>query len=257
MTDIDLPSALRDQTQRFAALLPEADLAAPVPSCPDWDLRALTGHLGQAHRYAGVVLRQRVTSIEQRPGPTEAPVFDHGVGYRDWLVAGAEELIAAAAEVGGEGRVWNFATGSGSPAFWLRRMTHETAVHRYDAALAVGADYQLAAELASDALAEWLDILTSPGMAAYRPEMVAEPRGSGQTLQLQATDQPGGWLITRTPDGPRWEPGDTDTRATTTVRASALDLLLLTVGRLAPTDPRFEVGGDPTLLRDWCDHVTF
>ncbi len=31
--------------------LPGADLRAPVPSCPGWDLNALVRHVGEAHRW--------------------------------------------------------------------------------------------------------------------------------------------------------------------------------------------------------------
>jgi uncharacterized protein (TIGR03083 family) len=251
-----MSEALRDQVGRFADLLPGADLGVAVPSCPGWDLGVLTEHVGQAHRRGIAALRGQVTVMGQRIEP-DAPATRDGAGYRDWLLAGSEALISAgaSAEAAGE-QVWNFATGAGEPRFWLRRMTHETAVHRYDAALALATDYTLDGELASDALAEWLELLTSPGLAAHRPEMFDHLRGSGQTVNLWATDRDRGWLITRTPDGPRWAPA-ANSDGTVTVRAGVLELLLLATGRLGPGDERLDVRGDAALLRDFHEHVRF
>ena len=44
-------------------------------------------------------------------------------------------------------------------ASWRLRRLHEATVHRADAAIALGAPYQLSAELAADGITEWLDQL--------------------------------------------------------------------------------------------------
>ena len=53
---------------------------------------------------------------------------------------------------------------------------HEATVHRADAALALGADYQLAPELAADGIDEWLERVVVEG----RGDVVAV--GSGQDV---------------------------------------------------------------------------
>lgn len=58
-------------------------------------------------------------------------------------------------------------------------------------------------------VSEWMTLITSPGAAAYRPELARELRGDGQLLHLHATDEPslGEWLIRRGPDAVTWEHG--------------------------------------------------
>lgn len=58
----------------------------------------------------------------------------------------------------------------GPLAFWIRRMAHETAVHRVDAAQAVGERWRVDPELAADGVAEalelwlgWAPRLAAPG----------------------------------------------------------------------------------------------
>jgi hypothetical protein len=49
--------------------------------------------------------------------------------------------------------------GPRAAAWRTRRRLHETTVHRADAAIAVGAPYELRAELAADGISEWLERL--------------------------------------------------------------------------------------------------
>ncbi len=49
-----------------------------------------------------------------------------------------------------------------STKFIARRMTHETAMHRADAALALGLEYDLETEVARDTLDEWMELGALP-----------------------------------------------------------------------------------------------
>ena len=252
---VDFRVALVDQVRQFVEVLADADLDRMVPSCPEWDPRTLVGHVGQAHRDGSAVVRQRITSFEQVAPLVEVPTLDGPAACRAWLLDGAESVVTAIDQADPDEQVWNFAVDSGPAAFWPRRMTHETALHRYDAALTVGAPYELGAEIASDGVSEFLTLMTSPGAAAYRPELAQELRGTGQRLRLHATDRQIDWVIVRDPEAVTWE-HDTGP-ADVTVQASAVDLLLLLHRRLPPTDPGLHVEGDAELLHHWYTHVTF
>lgn len=249
-------AAFRGEVARFVEVLDGVELNRPVPTCPEWDLRALVGHVGQAHRHGAGVVRGRVTGVERLPPPTEPPVLDDVAACRAWLVDGADALVAAIEHAAPGDEVWNFAFGSGPPGFWLRRMIHETAVHRYDAALTAGTPYELDPELASDGLSEFLSLATSPGAVAFRPDLAREMRGRGQTLYLHAGGDERGWLLTRGPEAVSWKQVGPVT-ADVTVRGDVVDLLLLTVGRVEPGDARLTVTGDTELLVHWCAHVKF
>lgn len=255
-----LADALVDQTNRVLILARGADLDRQVPTCPDWDLRALLGHIGQGHRFGADVVRRHVTGPDELIAPTSIAVPEEVTELEDWLAAGARELVATVGSVGAERPVWNFSGRCQQAGFWLRRMVHETAVHRGDFALTIDESYELDDELAADGISEWLMLVTGPGAAAARPEAAAQLRGHGQLLHLHATDSPslgtaGEWLIRRGSEVVSWEHGHQ--KADVAIRGLAGDLLLALLGRIPLTDERLEVLGDATLFEHWLRHVTF
>ncbi|KIF71110.1 hypothetical protein HY68_24945, partial [Streptomyces sp. AcH 505] len=48
---------LREQTGAFAETIEGADPGARVPTCPEWRVRDLVGHIGQGHRWAAGIVR--------------------------------------------------------------------------------------------------------------------------------------------------------------------------------------------------------
>jgi len=61
--------------------------------------------------------------------------------------------------------------------FWVRRMAHETIVHRADARHAAGDATDIPADLAADAIDEWLTVMSPPNSGAERPGL-DPPRGN-------------------------------------------------------------------------------
>jgi len=158
------------ETARLAATLHDADPSQPVPTCPDWTLAQLTAHVGFGHRWAATIIERRATG----PVPhqeADGLVVPEGADARSaWLLAGARRLGDAVRELGPRTRVWTWAADQ-TAGFWLRKLTHDTLVHRLDAELC----------------------------------------GDGETLYLNATDErlgpAGEWLVRRTPSGVVWEHG--------------------------------------------------
>ena len=243
MDNARLAAGLREHTAGFADAVENADPDQRVPTCPEWPLRVLTGHIGQAHRWAASIVRDG-------PSPVPDP-FDADPGapekWSDWLREGAKDLEGAV-QAAGDTPVWTF-FGPQPARFWLRRMLHDTTVHHADAALATGKSFTVAPDLAADAIGEWLDVLADPVTASLNPAF-AELRGTGQTLLLEPDDGPG-LLITRTPDGVRWT--RTTTHADVTLAGPARDLLLVLYRRL-PLD-RVTVTGDEALAAHWLAHT--
>lgn len=247
MDSVRLDEALRERTALFAKTVAGADPATPVPTCPEWPLRVLVGHIGQAHRWAAGIVRSG-------PAPVPDP-FDADPGppadWPDWLRAGAEDL-ADAARAAGDSPVWTF-FGPRRATFWLRRMLHDTTVHHADAALATGAAFEVAPGLAADAVSEWLEVLCEPATMSLKPGF-ERLRGTGQTIALRP-DTEAGWLVTRTPDGVRWTrtsgtgPDTEPDTADVTLRGPVGDLLLVLSRRL-PLD-RVAVTGDHALAEHW------
>ena len=68
----DLPLAahlegLRTALVAFVRYAERAGLRAAVPTCPDWDVRALVAHQGMVHRWATAIVRGSNSSTYARP----------------------------------------------------------------------------------------------------------------------------------------------------------------------------------------------
>lgn len=223
-----------------------------MSTCPGWDLGRLLRHVGGDHRWAEEVVRTR--AVEPVPAdPVDDPaVYAHvdGGALADWLGEGAAELGAALREAGPDVRVWTPAHERSTALFWARRMTHETVVHRADAALATGTEFSLDDALAVDAVEEWLEFSTVP--EAYESGPGAPGLlGPGRTLLFQAPGS-GAWFVDLTGARPTWSPGTAE--AATTVRGPVTDLLLFLYRRPAPA---VETDGDATLLDLWLTRTGF
>jgi uncharacterized protein (TIGR03083 family) len=181
---------------------------------------------------------------------------DDPARHAGWLHEGAERLIATVREAGAD-PVWAF-TGLRPASFWARRMAHETAVHRADAEIAVGRAPDLAAELAADAIDEWLGI-----MSGLMTDGTDDPRLSalpaGCSLHVHATDDgldgAGELTVYRTPAGITMEHGHA--KGDVALRGPAAQILFVLVRRLPPDDPSVEVLGDPAALSRWLEHTPF
>jgi uncharacterized protein (TIGR03083 family) len=248
---------LSGQSALFADALVGADLQQWVPTCPDWTLRQLTEHLGRAHRWSTEIIARRLTS---QPDPGELDVIaapEDPAKLGGWLNEGAGGLVNAIRMAGSDTPVWTW-TGEQSVGFWARRMAHETAVHRADVELTLGREFSLDADLAADAISEWLDLLSLPQAIEYRPEL-AELRGEGQILHLHSTDpglgQAGEWIVRRMPSGPVWEHGHT--KGAVAVRGPVTALLLVLMRRVPVDEAAIEVLGDASVFDHWLEHTRF
>jgi uncharacterized protein (TIGR03083 family) len=167
-------------------------------------------------------------------------------GYAAWLRAGGEALVSQLRSHDADDAVWTWGT-AGTVGWWARRTTHETLVHRADAALALGAEFNASPERAVDGLDEFLENL--PAAAASFAPQAAAISGNGETVHLHATDADGEWMITLTPEGFTWTHGHD--KGNVAARGRAVDLLLLAYGRLAPDNDRLQRFGDTDLLTRW------
>jgi uncharacterized protein (TIGR03083 family) len=219
------------------------DLAASVPTCPDWTVTDLARHTGTIHRWATAIVASRADS--RPPLPESESPWPSADGWAQWLTSGAEPLLAALRSAGPVTPVWTWGPGRTS-GWWARRVLHETTVHRADAELALGvAEPVIDPVIATDGIDEFLFNLPS----ARRPYRHLASLPTGASLHLHATDVDGEWVIRFTESGIAWERGHV--KASAAVRGPVTSLLLFTYGRLSRTDERLSVFGDSSLLRAW------
>ncbi|WP_037604997.1 maleylpyruvate isomerase family mycothiol-dependent enzyme [Streptacidiphilus rugosus] len=238
-----LDSAAAD-ARRLAEAVATGDLAAPVPSCPEWTLRDLAFHQGMVFRWIGEIVARKAS---QRVPFKEVPDREMPAGGEAaWLLAGADRTVALLRATGPDLQVWGWA-GPGTSRWWGRRIAHETLVHRVDGDLTLGLPPQADAELAADNVDELLANAGDPTSRAFTGrERLA---GEGDTLHLHCTDVPGEWQLSRAPEGFTVAHGHA--KADAAVRGTALDVMLWLNGRLPQGAPGPELFGENRLHELW------
>jgi uncharacterized protein (TIGR03083 family) len=244
---------LEADVRLFAGLVAEGDQAARVPSCPDWDLAELCRHQGMVHRWVTEVVR---TGAQERLGFDALPdpvMPDDADGRADWLRRGGLAVAEELRKAGPDLRVWGWAWEQNT-RFWGRRMAHETMVHRLDAELALGRAGKVPADLAADNIDELLHNAGAPAARVYRNR--DRLRGEGDTLHVHCTDTHGEWLLSRTPEGFRYERGHA--KADAALRGPAAQLMELLLNRHTSAVPNeVERLGDSAVIALWLDGLAF
>ncbi|MGW7051372.1 maleylpyruvate isomerase family mycothiol-dependent enzyme [Streptomyces sp. NPDC054887] len=244
------------QTDLLRAVLIDADLSAKVPSCPEWTLGHLARHVGGAHRWAEAIVRTKASEAlpeDRVPGIT-GPGDREPAALDAWLEEGARKTADTLRAAGPEAKAWSW-NGDHRAAFWARRMTHETVVHRADAALAAPVVFEADAEVAADTLDEWLEIVAW-SQSTGADEQANELRGGGRSLHLHATDVPDAeWLIEFGEDGFTWRRAHE--KATVALRGPLTDVLQVFYRRLPADSDRVQVLGDAALLDFWLERASF
>ncbi|RCG26984.1 maleylpyruvate isomerase family mycothiol-dependent enzyme [Sphaerisporangium album] len=238
-----------NQSGMLRELVKGFEPSVPVPTCPGWTLAALVRHIGGNLRTVGTAVRTGtpVSDPAAQVDGLAGPGTDDWAELDPWFSEGAETYTAALRAAGpdAEATVWGF---QGNTTFWVRRAVHDIVVHRADVALAVGGDYAVAPELAADAIDELLELFKGQQAGGMPP--LAELRGTGETIGLQATDADAAWLITLGADG--FTSGRAGGEAATvTVRGPLIDVLLTLYRRLPADGGRVKVLGDSALLDFW------
>jgi uncharacterized protein (TIGR03083 family) len=243
-------------TAMLAVVVDSSDHALPIPTCPDWTLRQLATHLGRAQRWATEIVKTRSDQFIDFRAVPDGRLPDDEAERGRWLTAGATRLVAALREAGDQ-QVWAFRT-MNPASFWARRMSHEVMVHLADADMATGAHVAMPAELAADAIDEWLTVMSN--LTAGEPDRRLAALPLGRSLHVHATDPElagnGEWLITHTNDDTvhvTREHGTADVALT----GPATDVLLVMLGRLPVSSDAVRVYGDAGLLNLWLKDITF
>lgn len=235
-------SAIRTEGAALARAAEQAGVDAGVPSCPEWTVSDLLGHIGAIHRRVAHLVVERASQWDPGWPGAEPPAAADRVA---WFGAGVPRLADALAEAGPGVDLYSW-TDDPSTGFWARRQAHETAMHRVDAQLAGGAAEPVERALAVDGIDELFDLIPFWSHAD-------RVRGAGETLHFHCTDGDGEWSALLGPDAlvVTREHAKGDVAA----RGGASDLLLYLSGR-AGLDA-LDVFGDAALLTRWRELVSW
>jgi uncharacterized protein (TIGR03083 family) len=234
-------AALTEQNRLLAETMSSADPAIRIPTCPDWNMGQLMRHVGRAHRWAAQIISTRAdVNLDPRTVPDGRPP-DDAEGARTWLLACPQVLFDAVADVGGADATVATFDGPRPAWWWVRRLLHESTVHRADAVMAIDDRYELAPELAADGIDEWL------GRLAERPRRSALPIEEGRAVTLQATDVDASWSLQAAGNDLQLRRNPTDPLEGVQLAGLATELFLALLRRLDIEDAECRVVGDHNL----------
>jgi uncharacterized protein (TIGR03083 family) len=177
-------AALRAEGPAFRHAVIEASPDAPVPSCPEWTVAELTGHLVRLYTWVNGHVGRGVITPPTDPQPEGART-----ATPEEFDAAFAELLTRFDALDPEMPAWNPAPQAKKVTYWQRRIAHDTAIHRWDAQMAaVGLTEPLEAKLAADIVSEVLDTLLPAGRGRTRADRLG-------MVALHATDLEQTWHI--------------------------------------------------------------
>jgi uncharacterized protein (TIGR03083 family) len=222
---LDLIEVLAAEGAAVIAAVRQGPRDAPVAACPGWDVTALAGHVGKVWGWARRIVEQRLTEpAGYDPEPQLEP--ERAVAFLESeLVPLLDTLRATPTDT----PVWGFGPQPRTAAFWSRRQSMETLVHRIDAERAIGVSVTVEPAVGSEGVSEFLDVIL--------------PR-----LYRQAGRPPGQLRVELTDTGDVWAHGD-PAGGVGILRGTGQDLLLALWRR--GTFERIERGGDLPIVDGW------
>jgi uncharacterized protein (TIGR03083 family) len=233
---------LRRDGERLADVVSSIELSAPVPTCPEWDLRDLVRHVGGVHRWAtgfvsGAGVQPPDGDLERLvggwPGDGELVAW-FGDGHR----ALVDALVSAPTDL----ETWTFLDAPTPLAFWARRQAHETAIHRVDAESAAGDVTGFPSAFAADGIDE---LLLRFVVRKGRTLRIEAPR----SMLVRAVDVQRSWRVTFASTGFDVQTDTVDAPADLVVTAGASDLYVLLWNRRDPSGSELE--GETDVLDLW------
>jgi uncharacterized protein (TIGR03083 family) len=143
--------AIRNDAEAMLGAAQVAGLETDVPTCPGWTMRDLMVHTGRVHRHKAEMVRGRYTD-------TYAPYPPWPEGdVLKWYAEGLDEMLAVFVDADLSAPSYTWCDHDHTADWWVRRMAHETVIHRADALIAAGETPTIEASLAEDGVDEILD----------------------------------------------------------------------------------------------------
>lgn len=143
---------LRADTARLADAARAAGYDAKVPTCPEWTVADLVGHVGAVYDDKIKCMR-----LGREPGDWTGKAPE-GTDPLAWLDDRLDALVEEMTSRGPETYSYTWYPPDQTVAFWFRRMAQEAAVHRVDAESAAGRTSAIDDELALDGIDEKLRV---------------------------------------------------------------------------------------------------
>ncbi len=154
-----------DADSHLLAAAAAKGLEPDVPCCPGWTVHDLVVHIAEVQGHKADLVAGGWTN--EYPPRTKLPLMAEPVAWFRREAARLYEALAAADPAAPAMTFGNDRT----VGFWIRRMAHETLVHRVDAEQSFGYESAVDPELAVDGVVELFDVFVAgyPDWAQWRP----------------------------------------------------------------------------------------
>lgn len=209
---------------RLRDVVADVEPGAVVPSCPDWTVADLGRHVGTVYLHKVECMR---LGSNPDPWPPAELNNEDPVALLDRAYAALSAEFAARAP---ESPAFTWYAPDQTVGFWIRRMTHETLIHRVDAELAASASIaEIPADVANDGVDELLGAFVPYDAQTYPDEYrdILAPV-AGRTIRVATPERT--WLVRLRADSIEVVRSDVDTNppgaANADIRAAAPALLL-------------------------------
>jgi uncharacterized protein (TIGR03083 family) len=228
---------------RFVELARGADVDAPVPACPGWNVANLLAHVGYVHRWSRYLVNVRAPQriAGQEMGLSRGPVT------ADWLAQGVSELLVTLRAADPDEEMWAWGDDQ-HVRYWARRQLHETLVHRSDLEEALGIASEFDPDVAADAIDEFFANIERAG--DFSPD-VKNLVGEGDVVAFRAHEGRV-WSVRLEPEGFGFVEGSLAPSAT--LHGPAAELLLVIYRRRAIEASRCSVEGRRDLVDHWLEN---
>ena len=183
LTGADYLATFAAENVRFISAAQASGFAAPVASCPGWNVGDLVFHVGKVQRWFHFMLSTNGADPKGSPRSAQ-PETD--AAMVEWFREGAAVIENYLAGVSDTEPVWTF-TGGDVGRWAKRRQAQEVLVHRFDAELAGGAVSAADATMCADGVDELLKV--------FVPRLKEKAQLPG-TVHFHCTDTDGEWMLT-------------------------------------------------------------
>ncbi len=183
LTGAEYLATFAAENARFISAAQVSGFAAPVASCPGWNVGDLVFHVGKVQRWFHYMLE---TNGADPKGSPRAAKPETDANMVEWFHEGAEAIENYLADVSDTEPVWSF-TGGDAGRWAKRRQAQELLVHRFDAELAGGVVSAADATMCADGVDELLTI--------FVPRLKEKAQLTG-TIHFHCTDTDGEWMLT-------------------------------------------------------------
>jgi uncharacterized protein (TIGR03083 family) len=216
------------------------DLTRAVPTCPGWTVVDLVEHVAMVYLHKVESMRRGGTDESSWPpdvsGEERLALLDKAY---DSLVA---EFAARDATDGPAGTWYEHDQTVG---FWIRRMAHETVIHRVDGELAAGQPVAaIPDDLALDGIDEVLVVFLSYQSRRWHDYFAERLPAAAETVLVRAGDRV--WLVRSDGEGVSVEPASPTTDTQAIVSGTPQQVLLWLWRRTA--DDSVQRSGDETVV---------